>query len=137
MRPIRWKSNFSVPQPEVDQRLRRLVEALNEVAREAGGVEHCGDLPELHGRIQETVTALLRSGAADSSALDRLGNDLQSILAQGLPLPARDGPACTDCGMCDRLAERVQDWLESAHQAPQAQAKRSARRTGCVPAPRA
>lgn len=115
MRPIRWKSSFSVPGPDGDQGLRALVEALNDVAREAGGVEHCGDLPELYGRVQDTVIAQLRSGAADRVAVGRLREDLQKLLAHAMPLPARGGPACTDCGMCERLEERLNGWLDGSH----------------------
>ncbi|HKJ76384.1 MAG TPA: hypothetical protein VKA64_04195 [Gammaproteobacteria bacterium] len=105
MRKIRWKPSYQSPDSAAGGAVADLVRRMNGFADEADRRSHCGDLSELHerlrGRIRETVER--HEGAG-------LEARVLAELDHGLPLPARGGPACTECGMCDALEERLRAW---------------------------
>jgi hypothetical protein len=78
-------------------------------------VEHCQDITELLGRLQETAETSLGDApqAPESPAayLARQRAEIRDQVSEGLPLPALGGPACRDCGLCGELDRSMHAWL--------------------------
>jgi hypothetical protein len=115
MRLIRWKSRYLTGMPELDARIRALVDLLNETAGEANRVEHCQDLNEFFERITRlTEDMLIQLGESPGDVIKTMESfqaDLNDLLESGLPLAARGTPACNDCCMCSLLESHAKDWL--------------------------
>lgn len=109
MRRIRWKPTYQRVDRAAGGAVADLVARLNRFAAEADGVSHCQDLTDLHERLR----ALLRERVEHHQG-EGLVATVRAELDTGLPLDARDGPACTACGMCDALEQRLHEWAESA-----------------------
>ena len=112
MRRLRRSSrNPATGDPVVDGRNRALVTILGDMATELQSTEHCQDMNEFYDDLVELTEQ--RLDAATKGGLDVQTSDLgmQRFLERRMPLPARDGPACRDCGLCERLEEQVGAWL--------------------------
>ena len=111
MRKLRWKPAYQRLDGRTGGAIADLVERLNRFADEADRVSHCGDLPELYERIRSRVRE-----DVERQQGTMLPVVIRQELADGLPLDARGGPACTECGMCDALDERLREWAAEAEE---------------------
>jgi hypothetical protein len=112
MRRLRRSSrNPNTGDPVIDGRNQSLVTIVTDMATEMQSTEHCQDMNEFYDDLVELTEQRLdatKQGALDASASDA---GIQAFLEERMPLPARDGPACRDCGLCERLEEQVGAWL--------------------------
>jgi hypothetical protein len=117
VRLIRWKSRYSTAIQALDDRIRSLVDLLNETALEANKVEHCQDLNDFFAQIFElTENVLIKLGETQGDVDETFQEyqvELAELLESELPLSARGTPACNDCCMCSLLEGRVKTWLGS------------------------
>lgn len=116
MRRLRWKGKYATGVARVDEQCRSLVETFNGFVDAMGTSEHCQDMTDLAGRLAETIEGSLAD--ADRSQGPELyraqqHQQVRDLAAAGLPLAARDGPACKDCALCDDLESRLTDWLDA------------------------
>ena len=109
IRPIRWKNKFSTGQPEVDQRVKALVDIFNGSLSESSQVEHCQDLTEVHQCLLNHIETVLAH--LDDPDIQSNEQAVREILSTEFPLPARDKPACRHCDQCDQLEQRLKQWL--------------------------
>ena len=107
MRRIRWKPVYQRVDQGYHGALADLVNRLNAFAAEADQVAHCGDLNELFEGLRDRVRDRVERHEGGD-----LVKAVRTELDTGLPLAARGGPACTECGMCDALDERLRKWAE-------------------------
>jgi hypothetical protein len=107
MRKLRWKSRYQSGDAASDAHRRQLVELLNTFVDDAHTVEHCQDLTELFERIASATETSLTENT-DTATLE---GELQRLLKDGLPLPARGTPACTECCMCSAIEKRLSEWM--------------------------
>lgn len=116
MQRIRWKSRYASGDPDVDRQARALVEGLNDFITEMTRLEHCRDITELHTRLGAAVADTLSQAAGQdgTEVLANLHKQVNEIIAEGLPLPAKGTPACTNCGLCNLIDERMTDWLKNS-----------------------
>lgn len=123
MRRLRWKGKYATGLAGVDEQGRCLVETFNNFADAMGTVEHCQDMTELAVRLAEAVDASLAEADRRGRAPDRYRVEqrrvVQDLATSELPLAARDGPACKDCGLCDELAERFAGWFDAPKTPPE------------------
>jgi len=101
--------------PELDARIRALVDLLNETVGEANKVEHCLDLNDFFEQITSlTDDMLMQLGESPGDVIKTVESfqaELNAMLESGLPLTARGTPACNDCCMCSLLESHAKDWL--------------------------
>lgn len=112
MRRLRRSSrNPATRDPAVDGRHRALVGILGDMATELQTTEHCQDMNDFYDDLVGITEE--RLGAAQQGHLVAAESDsrIRHFLEERMPLPARDGPACKDCGLCEVLEEQVSDWL--------------------------
>jgi hypothetical protein len=95
----------------IDGRNHALVTIVNDMATELQSTEHCQDMNEFYDDLVELTEQ--RLDAAKQGSLDAQASDarIQAFLEERMPLPALDGPACRDCGLCGLLEEQVGAWL--------------------------
>ena len=122
MRRLRRSSkNLSSGDAAVDARHQALVGIVNDFSTSLQNTEHCQDMNEAYddwvGMTEERLQAA-RHGAWEEAQADQ---QMQEFLAERIPLPARDGPACKDCDLCDDMAHSVTEWLGNAGQHEQNQ----------------
>ncbi len=84
---------------------RDFVHGLVEFGERLKGGEHCQDVSELF----ETFTATLID-ASDFMASDGRAR-LHGVVAAGMPLAAKGGSGCSDCGLCEYFAKYVEAHL--------------------------
>jgi len=84
------------------------------MATELQTTEHCQDMNDFYDDLVELTEQRLDLAGQDEWV--EAGSDarFQSFLDERMPLPARDGPACKDCGLCELLEEQVSGWLHGA-----------------------
>lgn len=114
MRRLRRSSrNPATGDPVIDGRNQALVTIVADMATALQSTEHCQDMNEFHDDLVELTEQ--RLDAAKEGALDACASDagIQAFVEERMPLPARDGPACRDCGLCELLEEQVGDWAGS------------------------
>jgi hypothetical protein len=112
MRRLRRSSrNPATGDPVVDGRNRALVTIISDMATELQSTEHCQDMNEFYDDLVELTEQ--RLDAATKGSFDVRASDLgiEGVLEKRMPLPARDGPACRDCGLCEEFEEQVGVWL--------------------------
>lgn len=97
-----------------DEAARRLVGSFQDFDGRLSSVEHCQDIEELFACAVEIAAAALSStedrSRPSESWMDGVTRELERLLNERLPLPARNGPACRDCGLCKEL-----DWPAPLH----------------------
>lgn len=112
MRRLRRSSrNPSTGDPAVDGRHRALVGILGEMATELQTTEHCQDMNDFYDDLVELTEQRLDSAARGEWVEAESDARLRVFLDERMPLPARDGPACKDCELCEVLEDQVHDWL--------------------------
>jgi hypothetical protein len=112
MRRLRRSSQNPITgDPVIDGRNQALVTIVADMATELQSTEHCQDMNEFYDDLVEMTEQ--RLDAAKQGSLDVQTSDprIQVLLNERMPLPARDGPACRDCGLCELLEEQVGGWL--------------------------
>lgn len=112
MRRLRRSSRRLISgDPAIDARNQALVTMVTDMAAELQSTEHCQDMNEFYDDVVELTEQ--RIEAAQQGELDVSESDagMQAFLDERMPLPARDGPACRDCGLCERLEEQIGAWL--------------------------
>ena len=112
MRRLRRSSRRLISgDPAIDARNQALVTMVTDMAAELQSTEHCQDMNEFYDDVVELTEQRLE--AAQQGELDVSESDagMQAFLDERMPLPARDGPACRDCGLCERLEEQIGAWL--------------------------
>ena len=117
MRHLRWKRSHLTGSPGLDARNQGLVRLLGETAEAMRAKEHCQDMNDLYGHLTDVVERRLAGGPDVASGdAETPGSDahLRSLLDIRWPLPAKDTPACRDCGICDELKERLESWTAHA-----------------------
>ena len=115
MRRLRRSSrNPSTGDPAIDGRHKALVGILGEMAAELQTTEHCQDMNDFYDDLVELTEQRLDSAARDEWVEVDSDARFRDFLAERMPLPARDGPACKDCELCEVLDDRVHDWLGDA-----------------------
>jgi len=110
MRPLRWKTKYLTGTASIDNHNLALVNLLNESISAANRIEHCQDFNDWHHSLMETIETTL---SQPKSTFERTPyqEKIQHLVQIGLPLPAKNGSACRDCGLCDQLGEQVGEWL--------------------------
>jgi hypothetical protein len=112
MRRLRRSSRrLTSGDPAIDARNQALVTIVTDMAAELQSTEHCQDMNEFYDDLVDLTEQQLE--AAKQGELDVSESDagMQVFLEERMPLPARDGPACRDCGLCDLLEEQIEAWL--------------------------
>lgn len=112
MRRLRRSSRSLISgDPAIDARNQALVTMVTDMAAELQSTEHCQDMSEFYDDVVERTEQRLE--AAQQGELDVSESDagMRAFLDERMPLPARDGPACRDCGLCERLEEQIGAWL--------------------------
>ena len=112
MRRLRRSSrNPTSGDPTIDARNQALVTMVTDMAAELQSTEHCQDMNEFYDDVVDRTEQRLE--AAKQGELDVYESDaaMRAFLEERMPLPARDGPACRDCGLCDLLEEQIGAWL--------------------------
>jgi hypothetical protein len=114
MRRLRRSSrNLISGDPAIDARNQALVTIVTDMAAELQSTEHCQDMNEFYDDVVDRTEQRLE--AAKRGELDASESDagMRAFLAERMPLPARDGPACRDCGLCELLEEQIGAWLDT------------------------
>lgn len=115
MRRLRRSSrNPSTGDPGVDGRHRALVGIIGEMATALQTTEHCQDMNDFYDDLVELAEQRFDDAAQGEWVETESDARFQEFLNERMPLPARDGPACKDCGLCELLEEQVTDWLAGA-----------------------
>jgi len=127
MRRLRRSSrNPSTGDPVVDGRHRALVGILGVMGIELQNTEHCQDMNDFHDDLVELTEQRLGSAAQGEWVEIESNARFRGFLDERMPLPARDGPACKDCGLCELLEDQVSDWLEGTPAGSRRRGKASA-----------
>ncbi len=100
MRRLRWKAAYATGDAGRDAAQRELVGRLNAFIDDARRVEHCQDLNDLLESLVSTSKGALSQGKDACTAVE-------GVLEASLPLAAKDTPACSQCGLCDVMEERL------------------------------
>lgn len=116
MRRLRWKRNYLTGIAWVDEVNEALVRILSDINNELRAKEHCQDMEELYAMLVDVVQERLVHKGANGEG-QRFNTELADILATHLPLPARDTPACRDCGICDAAQASLRQWLVQSEKA--------------------
>jgi hypothetical protein len=112
MRRLRRSSRSpSSGDPVVDGRHRALVGILGEMATELQTTEHCQDMNDFYDDLVELTEQRLDLAAQGDWVEAESDERFRGFLSERMPLPARDGPACKDCELCEVLEDQVHDWL--------------------------
>jgi hypothetical protein len=114
MHRIRWKTKYATGDPFVDRLHRELVDLVGELAAELDREEHCQDMNDLLTDLVEATRAHLEGRTEGSNAGTGQLPAIFRLLAEGFPLATRSTPACRDCGLCDRVQQRLRAWLAAA-----------------------
>lgn len=112
MRPIRWKKKYLTGNVEVDNRHLAFTKIVNELVTEAGKIEHCQDLNELHQQLSVSAETIFKTIPIETKQLD---HKLTEIAATYLPLPAKNGAACCHCNLCDRIEQQIDEWTKGSN----------------------
>lgn len=103
--------------PGVDRHHQGLSRILLEMADEMRATEHCQDMNEFYDDLVEVAEQRFDAAAAGTLDVHEADSQVREFLAQRMPLPARDGPACRDCGLCEKLEEQVSEWVSATEAA--------------------
>jgi len=95
----------------VDGRHKALVGILGEMATALQTTEHCQDMNDFYDDLVEFAEQRLDRAAQGEWVEAESDSRFRGFLAERMPLPARDGPACKDCELCEVLEDQVHDWL--------------------------
>lgn len=98
----------------VDGRHTELVGIIGEMATALQTTEHCQDMNDFYDDLVELAEQRLDDAAQGDWVATDSDARFQEFLKKRMPLPARDGPACKDCGLCELLEEQVTGWLAGA-----------------------
>jgi hypothetical protein len=114
MRRLRRSSrNLTSGDPAVDVHNQALVTIVNDMAAQLQSTEHCQDMnvfyDDVVGLTEERLEAAMQ-GTLDGPGFDAA---LRGFLKERMPLPARDGPACRDCGLCELMEGQIGAWLDA------------------------
>lgn len=112
MRRLRRSSrNLTSGDPAIDAGNQALVTIVSDMAAQLQSTEHCQDMNEFYDEVVDLTEQRLE--AAKQGELDVSESDagMRAFLEERMPLPARDGPACRDCGLCEVMEEQLRAWL--------------------------
>ncbi|RMD71415.1 MAG: hypothetical protein D6819_01685 [Gammaproteobacteria bacterium] len=111
MRKLRWKSRYATGDPERDRAHREILERFNAFVDASHKVEHCQDMSDLLAELARRIDTALAKG-------EEVEDEVRRVLEASLPLDAKDTPACTHCGLCDIIEERLACTGETACSSP-------------------
>ncbi|AHF00059.1 hypothetical protein [Thioalkalivibrio paradoxus] len=112
MRRLRRSSrNPTSGDPVIDRQNQALSRILFDMGDELRATEHCQDMNEFYDDLVDLAEQRFDAAAAGTLDVPEADEEIREFLAERMPLPARDGPACRDCGLCEKLEDRVCAWL--------------------------